>query len=229
MTDKVEEIKEVVETKPETFKVGEEEYTQDQLNDLVGLGKIAREAEEKYNVKVEGIWPKFQQTINENVEFRKAQEEKAKVEETETITKKAAEGAELTEEEQLQLAATKLKSMGFVSKEEINKEVSAILEGRDLLDQTQKFIKDQEVAGNPKVSTEDLLGYMSENGLKKPEIAYKLKFEKELDAIKESKLSGIKKDQFVTESAGGGIKLPEQKPITRANLTEALSDALNRE
>jgi len=237
--DKKEDIKEEEKeesTEPEKIKLGEEEYSQDELNDLVGLGKIAKEAEEKYNVKVEGIWPKFQQTINENVEFRKAQEEeeKAKAEDTkakedEEITKKAAEGEELTEEEQLALAATKLKGMGFVSKDEIDKTVNAILEGRDLLGQTKNFIAEQETAGNPKVSAEDLLTFMSDKGIKDPQIAYKIKFEAELDQIKEDKLKGIKKDTFVTEEKGGGIKLPETKPITRANLTEALSDALNRE
>src|SRR4030043_1617793 len=116
MTDKKEEVVEDVKVEepvePEKIKLGEEEYTQDELNSLVGLGKIAKEAEDKYNVKVEGIWPKFQQTINENVEFRKREEEAEKAGQEEEITKKAEEGAELTEAEQLELAKTKLKELG---------------------------------------------------------------------------------------------------------------------
>jgi len=227
----IEEVKEEVETTEETkIKLGEEEYSQDELNSLVGLGKIAREAEEKYNVKVEGIWPKFQSTINENVEFRKAQEAEEKAREEQDLTKKSQTSEELTEEEQLRLASLKLKELGFISKDDIQSEVNNILTGKQLLSDVNTLVDKQSEAGNPKTSAEDLLTYMSENGLKNPEVAYKIKFEAELDAIKEKKLGSIKKDNFVTdETSGGGIKNPEAKPITKHNLSDALGDVLSRE
>jgi hypothetical protein len=234
MTDIKEEIKEevksdeVVVDSDTKIKLGEEEFTQDELNSLVGLGKIAREAEEKYNVKVEGIWPKFQSTINENVEFRKKQEEKEKALADEELNNKPQE--ELTEQEQLKLASLKLKELGFVSRDEIQNEVNNILTGKQLLTDVNSLVEKQSELGNPKTSAEELLTYMSENGLKNPEVAYKIKFEAELDSIKEKKLGSIKKGEFVTdETAGGGIKNPETKPITRNNLSDALSDVLGRE
>jgi hypothetical protein len=232
MSDKQEEIIEVKEEaqQPETIKLGDAEYSQDELNDLVGLGKIAKEAEEKYNVKIDGIWPKFQQTINENGEFRKKQEEFDKHSEQEQLIKKAGEGVELSESEQIALAAQKIREMGFYTKDDVAKEVSNIMAGRELLDQVNKLVDEQSQVGNPKTNAEELLSYMDENGIKNPSVAYKLRFEKELDEIKASKLGGIKKDQFVTEEGGGtGNKLPRVEPVTRANLTDALSDVLNRE
>jgi hypothetical protein len=212
------------------IKLGDVEYTQDELNDLVGLGKIAREAEEKYNIKVEGMWPKFQQTINENVKFREQIEESSKAHEQEQIIKKANEGAELSEEEQLKLAADKLRSMGFYTGEDVAKEFANLMAGRELLSDVNKLINEQSEAGNPKTSAEDLLAYMQENGIKNPQSAYKLKFEAELDAIRERKLGESKKDDFPTEGgSAAGMKEPTKNPITRANLTDALSDVLNRQ
>jgi len=224
------EIKQEVAGEPEKIKLGDEEFTQDELNSLVGLGKIAREAEEKYNVKVEGIWPKFQQTINENVEFRKKQEEDVKVKDQEDLTTKAQTNQELTEEEQLRLASIKLRELGFVSRDDVLKEVQNVLAGKELLGKVDNLVEEQAKAGFPKTTSEDLLTYMNETGVKDPQAAYKLKFEKEIEAVKEGKLGSIKKDTFVTEeSAGAGIKNPQAKPITRHNLNEALSEVLNRE
>jgi len=210
------------------IKLGEEEYTQEDLNSLVGLGKIAKEAEEKYNVKIEGIWPKFQQTINENVDFRKQREQEEKAKEEDTLTQKASTDQDLTEEEQLKLASLKLKELGFVSREDVMGEVNNIIAGKQLLSEVDNLVKTQAEAGNPKTSSEELLSYMEANGIKNPVAAYKLKFEDELDQIKEKKIGGIKKDNFVTEEAGSGNKIPQQKPITRNNLTEALSEVLNQ-
>ena len=221
-------VEEAVE--PEKIKIGEEEYTQDDLSQLVGLGKIAKEAEEKFNVKVDGIWPKFQQTINENVQYRKAEEERKKSEEDSSLQTKVQTGEELSEEEQLKLAAVKLREMGFVSADEIDKRVAAVLEGKEMLQHVRGLVDEQAKEGNPKTTEEELLTYMNENGIRKPEIAYKLMFEKELDEIKHEKMGTLKKDQFVTDgSQSAGSKIPQAKPITRANLTEALNEALNRE
>jgi hypothetical protein len=41
------------------IKVGEKEYTQDELNTLVGLGQIAQEVETRYNTKIDRVYPEF--------------------------------------------------------------------------------------------------------------------------------------------------------------------------
>lgn len=224
----------VSETSEETqetdkIKLGENEFTQDELTELVGLGRIAKEAEEKYNVKVDGIWPKFQQTINEKIELEKKFEEDKKAKETQELQSKASNQEDLSEEEQLKLASLKLKELGFVSKDDVVKEVDAILAGKQLLSEVETLVSKQAEDGNPKTTSEELLTYMQENGIKNPQVAYKLKFESELDEIKSKKLDSVKKDKFVTdETSGGGIKNPQTKPLTRYNLNEALSEVLSR-
>ena len=58
---KDEEVTEEVENKeePETIKVGDKEYTQDELQKIVGLGEIGLEAEEKYKTKIDRVWPEY--------------------------------------------------------------------------------------------------------------------------------------------------------------------------
>ena len=55
--EKVDEPKEEEKQEEAKVKVGEKEYTQDELSKLVGLGEIGAEAEEKFNVKLDKVWP----------------------------------------------------------------------------------------------------------------------------------------------------------------------------
>src|SRR3990167_9054592 len=105
----VEQTEEVQE--PEKVKVGEKEYTQEELSRLVGLGEIGREAEEKYNVKIDRIWPNHQQTINEKLELEK----RLKDLEEKQVETKAKAGEELTDEEIKQRARAEAKNLGLIS------------------------------------------------------------------------------------------------------------------
>ena len=205
-------------------KVGEDEYSQDELQEMVGLGKVASELEGKWNTKIDRLFPEY---------TKLSQEKKAWLEEKEELTKPAPVIEEKVEEDEVQQAVTKLKELGFVSRDDIDKEVSgkvlSVLSAKELLADTDSLVKKQAKQGNPKLSSEELLGYMEETGIKDPGFAYRMKFETELDDIKEKKLKGIKPKGLVTEEAGGGEKVPQAKPLTRHNITEALTEVLNRE
>jgi len=43
----------------QNYKFGEEEYTKEQLEELVSFGKLAKEAEERYNTKIDRVYPEF--------------------------------------------------------------------------------------------------------------------------------------------------------------------------
>ncbi len=208
----------------DTIKVGEDEYSQDELQRMVGLGKVASELEDKWNTKVDRLFPEFTKLSQEKKEWQKEKEE------FETKAPTVEEGGE---EDELAQAVSKLKELGFVNREDIDKEVSgkvlSVLSAKELLEDTERLVRKQAKQGNPKLSSEELLGYMQETGIKNPDFAYRMRFEKELDEIKEKKLSGIKPKGFVTEEAGGGEKVPQAKPLTRHNITEALTEVLNRE
>jgi len=81
----------------------------------------------------------------------------------------------------------------------------------------------------PAFKAQDILAFASENKIPSLETAYKLKFEKELDAWKEGQLGKIKKPEFVTqEKATGGLRRePEQvKPKSEEELLKQLTESI---
>ena len=208
---------------PETIKVGEEEYSQDELQKMVGLGKVASELETKWNTDINRLFPEYTKLSQEKKEWLKERDERP----APAVIKNEDE-----EVDEVKQAVSKLKELGFLSREDVDREVSSrvmsVLEAKELLNNTERLVKEQSESGNPKISSEELLEYMRETGIRRPEFAYKSRFEKELDEIKEKKLSGIKPKGIITEDGGAGMKVPQQKPITRDNITEALSEVLNR-
>ena len=49
----------VVVDQPTKIKVGEREYSESELADLVKMGELGREVEEKYNTKLDRVYPEF--------------------------------------------------------------------------------------------------------------------------------------------------------------------------
>ncbi len=224
-----EETKE--ETIEEKVKVGEVEYSQEELSKLVGLGKTAVELEEKWNTKIDRLYPEFTKKTQElaGLPEKVRAEVLAEIEQKKT-EEKAKTCEELSEEEQLKLATQKLEDLGFVNKEGLKTEVLGILSARDLLEETQGVIEEMAEGGNPKTNIDDLLAYMEETGIKNPKLAYKAKFEKELDEITQKKIQGLKGEGEVTETGStAGAKVPPPVKITKENVTSLISEVMNRE
>ena len=211
---------------PEKVKVGEKEYTQEELTRKVGLAEIAEEADQKYNVKTENIWPKFQQTINE----KKALEERITELETKQVATKAEAGQELTPEEQIKQVRGELRKFGGVTEDNINDFIDNRLAARDLQDDVQAVIELAKEEGKPAVSEEDLVEHMSQTGIRNPQKAYNDKFEPEIDKWKQSKLDSVKKPGMVTEDTStAGSKEPPKVELTRDNLKKHLDEVLFRD
>ena len=68
---------------------------------------------------------------------------------------------------------------------------------------------------------------MAAEGIKDPEKAYKLKYEKELDTWKESQIGKAKTNGLVTESSStAGGKVPSTVKIDSTNLIDILKENL---
>ena len=215
---------EIVEA-PSTIKVGEKEYSQDELNKLVGLGQIATELETKWNTPIENLNSAFTKTSTELKQIREEQE-KAKLAETAT---KANSGEELSPEEQAELVRQELKKYDVVTKDQIDSYVRQTLAqekaGEKLLSETEKVVVDATNEGKPKITVEELLTHMQETGIKSPEKAYKDKFEAELDQLKQEKLKNMKPEGlYTTQSSTAGAKAPQPITLTKDNLSQQLSD-----
>ncbi len=216
------------EPEPEKIKVGEEEYTQEELSSLVGLGKLGREMEEKYNTKIDRVWPEYTKTTQE---LKALKEEKEKLE-SERLNQKANTGEQLTDEEITRQAREQARKIGLALSEDVETKVTQkvmeVLQARELLDTCKDF--EGEINGKdgrPAFKTQEVLKHMDETGIKNPEKAYKDLYEKEIDAWKEQQIKKAKPGGLVTEEAApNSNKQPSEIRPTRDNLDQLVRDAL---
>lgn len=213
--------------KIEKFKVGDGEYTQDELEQLVGLGKIGREAEEKYQTKLDKVWPNFQRTVNEKKEL----EERLKAIEGQEVAKKAESGAELTPEELAAQARAEAKKLGIVTKDDLDTyfetQYAQRRAGEKLLDETNAIVKEATDLGKPKTTAADLLEFMQERGFRDPHDAYEIMFKDELKKWEKEQLASAKPSGLYTQSQStAGGKSPAPVKITKDNLEQLVNESL---
>ena len=230
--DKKEEEKTVDETpkeepkEPGKVKVGEKEYEQEELSRIVGLGELASELEGKWNTKVDRLYPEFTKATQEREELKKRVDEfeDAKVKE------KVTAGEELTPEETQKQVLAQADNLGIVHKDNVYKFIDAYLQARDMKEDAEALIAEAEENGKPKTTIEEIFKYMDESGIKNVELAYKAKFEKELDTWKETQLEKIKNGEIKTlDASSAGSKEPEPSKISNLDsLTDAMKSYFNR-
>lgn len=212
------------ETPAEGIKVGEKEYTQDELQALVGLGEQAREVETKFSTKLDKVFPEYTKASQERAKLRLENDElKAKLN---PAPEQTIQPGGLTADQKAE-AIRQLKDLGFMPKEEAVQLVRGELQAKELLAEVDSVIGSSKEAGNPATNRDDLLQHMAETGIKSPQKAYKDLFEKELDEIKEKKLSSIKRNGMVTtEESTAGSKNPAPIKVTKSNLVQLINEGL---
>ena len=209
---------------PEKVKVGDKEYTQEELTKLVGLGEIGAEAEERYNVKIDKVWPNFQATINE----KKALEEK--LTQAEAAKAPKPEGAEPTPEEIKAQAKKEAKALDLVTTDDINDYIDRRIEAIELKKDVDSLVGDAEEKYGIKTSPDAIINHMVETGIRNPEKAFKDLYEDKIDAWKEKQIESLKKPGMVTEdTSSAGSKTPTTEPVTRDNIHARIAEVLGRE
>ena len=216
---KVEDKK--VEEKIETVKVGEKEYTQEELSRKVGLGELADELETKWNTKIDRLYPEYTKSTQELGELRKYKEEQERL----ATEAKAKKGEELTPEEQKKRAISEADQLGLVHSGNINTFIASFLQARDLIDDTEAAVEDAKEKYGVKTTVQSVVDYMSKpENPKSPVKAIRDMFETEVDAYKTKQLTQIKSagmDTLDTSTAGG--KQPEIHKLTSL---DSLRDAM---
>ena len=222
---------------PQTIKLGEKEYSQEELTKLVGLGETPQEYETKRNRPIKDFYPDYTQKSQKLAEFEKNQAEQARQLEEQKqkdLDAKAQKGQDLSPEEARVMARKQAHELGIVTDDtfstEVNKAVANALAAKDLIEDVRGVIDGAKEKGQPQTTPEDLLKYMDENGVKSPEKAYKLMYENEIDKWKEEQLKKIKPAGFMTQDnpTAGAKAPPPPQPITRDNLAQAIRDSLTR-
>ena len=99
MDDKKEDVK-VEPQEPEKVKVGEKEYTQEELTSVVGLGETAKEYETKWNRPIGEFYPDYTQKSQKLSEYEKKEKEAQEI----RLKEKVKAKEELSPEEAKKLA-----------------------------------------------------------------------------------------------------------------------------
>ena len=208
---------------PEKIKIGEREFTQEELNRRIGLSDVAIESEEKYDRPISKYWPEYtksQQRIKELEE---------KLQGAEQTTSAPTAGSP---EEVKTQALKQAKELGLITVDDINNYIDARVEGYKLREDVDALIDESKKDGKPVPTETELLNYMAENGIRNPDKAYKLMFEDELDSWKEKKLKSIKTEGLKTQetSTAGETKIPEVKvPANLDDLRTQLRSFMKRQ
>lgn len=214
---------------PATIQVGGKEYSQEDVEKLVGLGETAQEYETKWNRPIGEFYPDYTQKSQKLSEYEKAEKARQEAE----LSKKQEEGT-LTPEEQKRMVLEQAKQYGIITEERLDQEVTSrvanLLRGNELVKEVESIAKQAKADGNPAIKADELLSYMDETGIKDPSLAYEIKFRNELKAIEAQKLAGIKQPGLDTssESTAGGKNPPAPVGITRDTLPDAIRARLER-
>ena len=134
-------------------KVGDKEYTQDELSGLVGLGETAKEYETKWNRPIKEFYPDYTKKSQRLAELERKEAERAQIAEEqlkrEQVDKdkelaERQEAGKLTPEEQRSFAIKQAKELGLVTREEfeseVDKRVARYRTGEKLIDDTRVAI-----------------------------------------------------------------------------------------
>ena len=214
------------EPKEELVKLGEEEYKPEELEAMVGVASKVKDFEEKSGTDFDGLTTSWGKRGEEIGNLKKQLEEANKEPEPEPTPEEAK--AEMTKEQVVKQA----KEFGLVAKDDLNEffeeKLSQREQGQAILKSCNKMEKKYDGKdGRPEFKTDEVLEFMKESGVKQPDIAYKIKFGKELDTWKEDKLSGKKPSGLVTEEdSDAGSKVPTQPKTTLKNLDDHVKEAL---
>lgn len=222
-------------TTNDRIKVGEVEYTLEELSGLVQDGQFKREIEEKQNTKLDKVFGEYTKLTQAQKDWaaKEADYEKKLAEATKPAVD-ADKAGELTPEIIAQ-AKAEAKKIGLLSEEDVKEyfdkkfpEMYSQQRAYDkIIDTANDYAK--EIDGNdgrPAFVVEDVFGHMKETGIRDPYKAYKDLHEEKLDEWKAKQLSK-KGSDFVTEpsSSAGGKTPPEVRP-TRDNLDDLLKEAI---
>lgn len=218
---------ELQEQEVEKIKLGDDEYTQDELTKLVGLGKIGLEAEAKYHTRIDRVWPQFQQTIGEKKQLQEQLAQAQAERQVQQQQPQAPSNQPMTEVQMRDQAIKAAEDLGIGPKS-IQKTVMDIIQGQQLLGDINSTIDDMTADGLPSTTTEEIIAHMQQTGIRNPQKAYKDMFEKEWVESQTTKLEQIRTKGLPTISGStAGSKQPAPVKITSANFDELFAAAIS--
>lgn len=227
------EVEAQVET--EGITLGDSTYTQEELNALVSLGKIAQESETRFNTKIDRVWPEFTKSKNE---LKMVQQELADIKARQGQSLPAVDDIDETSKAEAIKAAKRLglltkediEELGLMTRDKFDSQLSEREQANELLKDMRSYAKDVDGSdGRPKFEVEDMLQYMQDTGIRDFKAAYKVRYDEQLDSWKTGKRNSVKREAMPTSRPSEGNKLPSPVRVDRTNFQELMRQALNKE
>lgn len=221
------------------IKIGDKEYTPEQLQEMVGKAQSVSELEQKYNTSFDKVWPDYGRTKNE---MKKKEEEWAqKEEEYKKQLESRNSNSGTYSEAEIAAARKEAKVLGIVTQEDLDayfqekfpkafeKQYLTQRQVDEVMGKARKLQEEYNGEdGRPKFVQDEVIDYMKSEGIRDPEKAYKLMHEQELDKWKSEQVSKSKpRDFFTEESSQAGVdRQPDDDPVTKDNFGDRLQEVL---
>lgn len=206
----------------EKIHVGDKEYTQEELNELVNLGTLSKDAEERYNTRLDKVYPKFTQTTQENAELKKRLADL----EAQATKPQATE----QQVDAWQQALTELESHGVVTNGALDQRIYTALEGRELRNETYEIVDEASGMGI-ETTPDEILSYMKDEDIRDPWRAFSELYGNQIDRFNKQQLDGLKPESLytTTNSQAGAVRQPAPVKVTEDNIQELLREAIESE
>lgn len=218
---------------PEKVKVGETEFSPEELQELIGAGQKLKEIETKQGQPIDEVltsWGKRGEVIGQ---LKKEKEEAlVKLDKYENPPTPEQVDKEKIKEQVISEA----REYGLLTKDEAQEMFVKTYEerraGERLLASVKRTLREAKSDEKPTTTPEKLLEFMADPANPKdPEKAYKIMFEKELEEWKEARINQVKKPNMFTEttSTAGAKEFIPPKLTNREDLRNALRVSIRGE
>lgn len=218
----------------EKIKVGENEFTTEELQGLVGKAQSLNEFEKKQGQSWDEVVKSWGQRGERIGEYKSENEKLQRELEAFKNPPEEPTKEEVDQEKLKRQVIDEANKYGLMTQEQFDRKFDEYYQqrkaGEKMLNDVDNVINKAKTDGLPETTTEQLLEYMADPANPKDaQKAYNLMFEKELDEIKQKKLMSIKRDEFVTETSGNaGAKEPAPRVAKNANeLNASILEHLN--
>lgn len=221
--DQIEEV--------EVIKIGDKEYSQSDLQSLVGLGEMAREVETRYNTKLDRVYPEYTKSTQKIKQYEQELEElrQANARQTQNTD------SEITEST-IREARDAARKLGIVTQEDFEERMSKGFRSQYLEQrQAEKLLDDMSrleeqidgTDGRPRFNKEDVLEYMRDSGVRNPMDAYELKYKRQTDEWRANQIIKSKQTGFYTTDTSSGDKQPPKVEINSGNLRQLIGEVMS--
>lgn len=227
-----------VEEIPQTVNINGVEYSPEDAQSFIELGKKTKDLETRWNTPIDNVWPEYGKT-REELKTIQAERDQYKTKLAEFEAKQNAGVETQADLKEVQEAARKagiilnddLDKRGYVKKEELetwfNERTRMQEETNKILEVGKQLEKEIDGSdGRPAYNNKVVLAYASAYGIPDLKSAYEDMNKGALDKWKEAQVNSQRNKGLKTFNSSGGKREPTQAKVTDDNVSDLLKEQL---